>query len=222
MVSVSQAFDSEHPLLTDRKRLDGITDVMYAKIQKTLFFRSSVARRTAREERILEGSGDSENDVLSQALADLLQYSPENLKETWEGLAVRIAHRRAIDALRASKKGLRGTEHRPQLRLVSGDAVREGPGGTSEPPLFEVIPGDSEDPEAEYSELESALVLRDLARDVLDERAREIFFAIHFECCGRAEVGERLGLTSQRIGQIYRSAAQRLYDHPNCPFKLDK
>ena len=37
IVSVSQAFDPEHPLLTDRERLDHIADIMYARIQKTLF-----------------------------------------------------------------------------------------------------------------------------------------------------------------------------------------
>ena len=34
MASVSQASPTEHPLLVDRKRLDKILDVMYAKIHK--------------------------------------------------------------------------------------------------------------------------------------------------------------------------------------------
>ena len=221
MASVSQAFDSEHPLLTDRDRLDKIVDIMYAKIHKTLFLESSGPRRTAKEERILPGTGVSADDVLSEALTGLLRYRREYLEEEWEGLAVRIAYNKAVDALRASRKGLRGTEHRPQLHLVSGDAKREGPGGTSEPPLFEVLPSDSKDPEAEYLELESALILRNLARDFLDERARAIFFAIQFRGCTRAEVGERFALTSQRVGQIYRAALRSLYTHPNYPFKLD-
>ena len=44
---------------------------------------------------------------------------------------------------------------------------------------------------------------------------------IHFEGDSRAEIGERLGLTSQRIGQIYRAVLRSLENHPNYPFKLD-
>ena len=32
-----QAFESEHPLLMDRDRLEKIANVMYVEIQKTLF-----------------------------------------------------------------------------------------------------------------------------------------------------------------------------------------
>ena len=218
---LSQTFDSEHPLLTDRERLDKITDIMYAKIQKTLFSENPGRRQIAETERVLEGTAVSANDVLTEALVGLLQYSPEHLKGTWESLAVGIAHNKAVDALRASQKGLRETEHRPKLRLVSGDAERQRPGGETEPPHFEVLPSNWGDPETEYSVLEKVLALRDLARDVLDEREREIFFAIHFEGCSRTEVGEQFGLTSQRIGQIYRAALRSLETHPNYPFKLD-
>ena len=219
MVSIPQPSDSEHPLLKDRKRLNRIIDIMYAKIHKTLYLGNAGRRQMATADGT---SAVNPDDVLIEAFVGLLEYSPEDLKHTWEGLAVRIAQRRTIDAVRAAQKGLRGTEHRPQLRLVSGDAESEGPGGKIEPALFEVLPGNSPDPEAEYLELEFVLVLRDLARDVLDERAREVFFAIHFEGYNRIEVAERLGLTSQRISQIYLSAARSLYDHPNYPFKLDK
>ena len=221
MVSISQAFDSEHPLLTNRERLDKIADIMYAKIQKTLFPWNFGRRQMAKTEQVLNGTAVSADDVLAEALVGLLQYSPEHLEGTWEGLAVGIAHKKAVDALRASQKGLRGTKHRPKLRLVSGDAEGKGPGGETVPALFEVLPSSWGDPEAEYSELEHALELRNLARDVLDERAREIFFAIHFEGYSRTEVGEQVGLTCQRVGQIYRAALRSLETHPNYPFKLD-
>ena len=221
MVPVSQAFDSEHPLLTDRERLENITDIMYAKIQKTLFSGGPGRSQLAGTEKVLEGSAASADDVLTEALVGLLQYSPGHLKGTWEGLAVGIAHNKAIDALKASKKGLRGTEHRPQLRLVSGDAKGEGPGGKTKPAPFEVLTSNWGDPEAEYLELQYALKLRDLAWEVLDERARGIFFAIHFEGYRRTEIGDQLSLTSQRIGQIYGAAVRSLYAHPNYPFKSD-
>lgn len=221
MASISQAFDSEHPLLADRERLGRIADIMYAKIQKTLFSENRGRRQGPKAERVLEGTAVSADDVLSESLAGLLRYPPKRLEGTWEGLAVRIAQRRALDALTASRKGLRETEHRPKLRLVSGDIERIGPGGQTEPPHFEVLPSNWGDPEAEYSTLEKVLALRNLARDVLDERAREIFFAIHFDGDSRTDIGERIGLTSQRVGQIYRAALRDLESQPDYPFKPD-
>ena len=142
--------DSEHPLLTDRKRLERILDVMYAKIQKTLFPRHSGQPRprveasqtngTGGVERILRGTGVSADDVLGEAFLALLEFPPERLKGTWKGLAVTIAHHKAVDALRASQKGLGGTDDRPELRLVSGDVEREGPDGEMGPSLFELLP----------------------------------------------------------------------------------
>lgn len=226
MKSTSRAFDPEHPLLKDRKRLEEILDIMYAKIQKTLFPRSAPQRRRATAsqsntvgwtERTLEGTGASAEDVLSEALIGLLSYSPGRLTSTWEGLAIKIAENKAVSALRADGKGLRGTDHRPQLRLVSGDQEREGPDGETEPALFEFLPG-NHDPEAEYFVLQDVHKLRDLAREILDSRDQEIFFSIHFEGEHRKEVGERFGLTSQRIGQVYNAALRRLEARPDYPF----
>ena len=133
-------------------------------------------------------------------------------------MAVTIAENKAIDALRASKKGLRGTEHRPELYLVSGDIEREGPDGETEPSIFNTLPSNWGDPEAEFFELEDVLKLRNLAHEVLDDRDLSIFFAIHFEENSRKEVGDRLGLTSQRVGQIYSAALRALEAHLEYPF----
>ena len=225
----AHTFEFEHPLLADRERLERILDVMYAKIQRTLFPWRNPGRRPRPEtsqfdgagdvERILNGTGVSADDVLSEALLALLEYPPNRLEGKWEGLAVRIAENKAIDALRASQKGLRGTDHRVQLHLVSGDAEREGPDGETEPSIFEGTPSDWGDPEAEYLELEAVLKLRDLARELLDDRQQRIFFAIHFDDYTRREVGEQLGLTSQRIGQIYKASLLTLEAHLDYPFK---
>ena len=227
MLLNSQAFDPEHPLRADRERLERILDVMYAKIQRTLFPWRRPRRRPRAEtepstgdpERILDGTGVSSEDVLSEALIELLQYPPDRLKGKWEGLAVGIARNKAVDALRASGKGLRGTDHRGQLHLVWGDAEREGPDGETEPSIFDVTPSEWGDPETEYLELEATLKLRDLARELLDDRQQRIFFAIHFDDHTRREVGEQLGLTSQRIGQIYKASLLTLVGHPDYPFK---
>ncbi len=230
MISTSQKSESEHPLLADRVRLDRILDVMYAIIQKTLFpwhpgqrrprVETSQTNNASSIERILEETGVSADDVLNKAFLALLEYPLERLEGTFEGLAVRIAQNKAVDALRASRKGLRGTDLRPQLHLVSGDAERAGPAGDREPPLFEVLPSNS-NPEAEYFLVQGVLNLRDLAREVLSDRDREVFFAIHFDGYTRTEVGKRLGLTSQRIGQIYNTAMQQLETHPKHPFKFE-
>ena len=224
-----QAFDSEHPLSVDRERLDRILDVMYAKIQKTLFPKRKPGRRPRPEmslssdandvERILDGTGVSADDVLADAHVALLRYAPDHLEGTWEGLAVTIARNKAVDALRAAGKGLRGTDHRQQLHLVQGDAEREGPGGDTAPALLARLPSTWGDPEAEFLALEAVLKLRDLARKLLDDRDQRVFFAIHFGGFTRREVGTQLGLTSQRIGQIYSAALLTLEAHHDYPFK---
>ena len=226
----SQTFDSQHPLHADRARLEKIADVMYAKIHKTLFYgipgrrprpETEWSGNTNYRERILEGTGISADDVLSEAFEGLLKYPPERLKGTWEGLAVGIAYNKAIDAIRASKKGLGGTDKRPPLRLVSGDVHREGPGGETEPSIFELLPSNWGNPEEEFFATQGVLELRNLARDILDDRAQNIFFAIHYQGYSRKEVGARLGLTGQRISQVYNAALRKLEAHPNYPYKLN-
>ena len=217
MESVSGVFfDPEHPLAGDWQRLDRIADIMYGTIQKT-FFAASGGRRFTRDQ-ILEGGAATPDDVLRQALVDLQQYPPERLTGTWEGLAVTIARNKAVDAYRASQKSLGGTEHRDRLRLVSGDAETESPDGGTRTPILEVLPGDWDGPEVESERVEKALVLRNLAREILDERERKIVFAILYDGYSRKEVGEQLELTSQRVGQILLGAVNRLATDPNNPF----
>ena len=168
-------------------------------------------------EQLLEGGAVTPEDVLREALAALQQYPPGRIEETWEALAVRIARNKAVDAYRASQKGLGATEHRERLYLVSGDAERRGSGGEAQPPLLEVLPGDWDSPEVECERVERTRVFHALAREVLDEREREILFAI-LKGFSRKEVGEDLDLTSQRVGQIFLDAMNRLATSPNNPF----
>ena len=229
MLSNSHPSNSEHPLLADRQRLDRILDVMYAKIQKTLFPEHPRQRRprfgaiqtsdSNDVERILDGTGFSADDILSEALIGLLQYPLARLQTSWEALSITIARNKAIDARMASENGLRGTDHRAELRLVSGDIVQEREDGETEPSIFETTPSNWEDPVTEYFRLEAALKLRDLARELLNARDRRIFFAIHFGQFTRTEVGERLNLTSQRVGQIYKETLLTLQAHIDYPFK---
>ena len=228
--SNSRAFHPEHPLLADRDRLDRILDAMYAKINKTLFPRAGPVRRPRPEEipsnhsgeveQILYGTGISADDVLAEALIGLLQYQPERLEGTWEALAIGVAENKALDARRASQKGLGGTDHRSQLYLVSGDLERDGPDGEKEPSIFETLPSDWSGLEAEYFAMQDVLTLLNLARELLDERDLRVFLAIHFEGYSRRDMADRLGLTSQRVGQIYNAALTNLEADPFYPFQL--
>ena len=216
MASVSSVvFDPKHPLAGNRQRLDKVADIMFRTIQKTLFKVSG--GRHATGEQILYGSGVSAKDVLAEALAAVLQYPPERLEGEWEALAVQIARNKAVDTYKASQKSLSKTEHRERLYLVSGDAERSGPDGETQSPILEALPGDWDGPEIECERVEEAAVFFDLAWTVLDEREREIVFAI-LKGRSRKEVGEELDLTGQRVGQIFIDAMNRLATDPNNPF----
>ena len=52
------------------------------------------------------------------------------------------------------------------------------------------------------------------ALEVLNDRQRQIFFDIHFEGYTRKKVGEKLGLTGARVGQIYNASMRRLEADP--------
>ena len=230
MVSASRSSDPEHPLFGDRDRIEGIADVMYAEIHKTLHWTNPGLEPRGAANR-LRGAGDFDrtlgrtgigaDDILADAFLALAEYPPERLRGSWEGLAIRIAQNKAKDALETAERGLRATDHRPQLHVVSGDRMGQGTDGESDRTPFDVLPAEWSDLEAEYFALADVLELRDLAREVLDEREQEIFFAIHFYGYRRRDVGEALGLTGQRVGQLYAAALRKLETHPNYPFKPD-
>ena len=213
----------EHPLLLDRVRLNTILDVMYAAIQRRLF-PGRPTRRTSgigkggsgapgKPELLIMGSGNSADDVLSEALEGLLLYPVDRVR-SWEGLAVTIANNKARDARRRAKSWLRSTDRRAEIHLVSGDARAKGPDGELGASVFEVLEGDVGDAESEYLKTRDALKLRDLAREILGERELDVYFGINYIGESRKEIGLRLGLTEQRIGQIYKSALRKLRIHP--------
>ena len=222
MTSASPAFDPTHPLRADRQRLDEIANVMYAEIHKTLFSERLRPGERPPTERILPGTAKGADDVLAEAVEHLLRYRPDRLRESWEALGFSIAHRKAVSALRAAGAGLRGTDHRGPLHLVSIDTQSKTQDGDSGATVLQMLPSDIVDPEEAYIERQQSLFLRDFARRVLDERSLHVFFAIHFEGRFRADVGKELGVTGQRVSQIYQKASKRLRDHPDNPFKSDQ
>ena len=221
MESTARSSGSEHPLFADRDLLDEVTKVMYAVIQKTLHKRGAVAsRQGAGPDRALIG-GVSADDVLQEALIDLWHYPLEKLDGSWGALGVTIAHRRAVDAVRAARKGLRGTDRRHEIKVESGDAPTVSPEGELGATKWELHPDENLNPEDEYVIVRSALDVRDLAREVLDtERKQTIFLDIHFQRRTRAELAKEWDLTPQRVSQIYHEACRTLEAQDRYPHHI--
>ena len=83
-----------------------------------------------------------------------------------------------------------------------------------------MLPGDHASAEDEFVAIQSVLELRDLAREILDDQQQRIFFGVHFQQRSRREIGEELGKTGQRVGQIYEQAMRRLEAHPRYPYNI--
>lgn len=200
-----------HPLLQDRARLNAIVDVMYAQIQKILHrHRQTIARSGAAAghgvERALPG-GESADDVLQEATIALLSYPQSRVTTSWEAVAVGIAQNQAKAALRRATKGRRGSgdpqDADDRIQLVPFDGDEADPGNDAR------VGRDSL--EREFVESRQQLIILRLARELLDDRERRIFFDVHYLDINRAEVGRALGgLTGQRVGQIYRQVSERI------------
>lgn len=220
MESTARSLGSEHPLFADRDLLDDVTKVMYAVIQKTLHKRDNAkSRQGTRPDRALI-DGVSADDVLQEALVGLWEFPPENLTSTWAALGVTVAKRRAVDAVRVARKGLRDTDHRHEITVESGDAPTDDPEGEPGATRWDLHPDMRLNPEEEYIILRSALDLRDLAREVLDGKDQAIFFGIRFQQRSRADLSKELNLSPQRVGQIYDRACLTLENHPRYPYDL--
>lgn len=189
----------DHPLVADRPRLDRIIDAMSVQIQKVIYR----GRVTSEVERVLS-SGESMDDVLQEALLGLLNTDPDALRETWERLGIRVAHNKAVDAVRRATKGRRTAAADPdapdELAAVSLDAIE----------LELRDDRDDADPEERFVRYQQELVLLRLARDRLDEREKTVYFGIHFQGRTRAELAGELGLSPQGVGQIYVRIAKAL------------
>lgn len=192
---------------------------MYAKIQKVLFPSRWHSHRGEGPEHAIVG-GTSADDVLQEAAADLLMLEDVASVRDWPALGIVVAARRAMDALDGAGKHLRGTDLRPELYLVSADAAAsenyedEGPG------VLRDLPNQSLSPEDEVVIIQSALGLLNLAREVLEGREMKIFLEIKFSRRSRRELGDELGLTAQRVGQLYQEASRSLEAHPQYPYKI--
>lgn len=204
--SAEPAFPAKHPLLADRARLEHITDLMWDEIQRTLFAGRRPPRRqsSSGSERVLIG-GTSAEDALQEALVALLRYQSVD-EVNWEGLGVTIARRRAIAALRKSRKH-RTLPDGTEISVASiditndaGDPVVDGLAGAERP---------EDDALQRVEQLERWRLYRRLATTVLDDREREIVHRVQRGETRRA-ISMDFGITEQRIGQIHAGALGRL------------
>lgn len=203
-----RAVPPQHPL-QDRDRLDKVTNLMWIRIQKVLFGPGTTAA-----ERAIHG-GVSVEDVLQQALHEVLRYRPpppQRLDDVgWEGLAVARAELRAIDAVE------RAVKHR---RLPDGSEIHvgsideESSEGNAAPTPIETLPDPAAVNEEELVdsilEAERAQRLQRVAEQILNEREREVVDRISAARETRAEIGEDLGVSRPRIDQIYKRALEKL------------
>lgn len=220
MASAAPVFDFEHPLLRDEDLREEVLDVMYAVIDRRLHGRRRAGfQRGADADKTIFG-GVSADDVLQEAFEALLASPYRGVSVDWRAFGATIARNKAVDARRASQKGLRGTSHRHELRMVSGDVRVQADDGEPGATIFELHPDERYDPEEEYITVRSALDLRDLAREVLEGRDLDIYLQIRFLQRPRKIIGDEMGLTGQRVGQLYERACRRLENNPRYPYNI--
>lgn len=219
--------DDQHPLLADQELVEKVLDAMFAKINKVLQFRNLGLRplgqgrmsepRPGTSEPAIQGTGISAEDVLSEAFEELLSMDPDEV-QSWPALAVTVAERRALDARKRAGRGLRGTDHRPPLELVSADEPVGDRDDGSVRTVLDVHADPFASPEDEYLALLDVLTVRDLAYELLGDRDRDILLTIQTGQRTRQQLAEEHDLTRQRIGQIYDAALARLESDPRYPY----
>ncbi len=182
-----------HPLFDDSDRLEQVRRVAHQKILKMLGLNPVSA-----EERVLTG-GVSADDILQEVMKALWHFDPDELRDRWEALAVTFAHNKTVDALRRADHG---TVSLDRTIGSDDDAGLSGAERLS----------DWRTAEDEYMAIDEELVVWEFAQEHLDERELKIFYDIHYLGRSRAEVGRELGLTGQRVGQIYARILMQLWE----------
>jgi RNA polymerase sigma factor (sigma-70 family) len=196
-----------HPLWSDRARLERIRQQMWIEIQKVMFPgrpRRGLAHRERIELTVVGGT--SAEDVFSEAVTALLRYVPEG-DVNWEATGNTIAQRRAVAAVRKARK------HR---RLPDGSEVditsleqsdQEGD------PRYDrlAVSDDAPDEEATDRALRAdrLLAFRAVADEILPQRDRDIVFR-----AARGEtyvsISSAVNLSQQRVGQIDRESLRKI------------
>lgn len=197
----------QHPLWLDRERLEIITQRMWLVIQKVMFPGNArrPLRNPAKTELTVMG-GLSLEDVFNEALHALLQYEPAG-DVNWEKVAITIAHRRAVDAVRKATKH-RALPDGSEIHIVPFD-IEDEKGERLATRVAD--PGEAPDDDAIDRALRAdrLLAFRKVAEQVLPQRDRDIVFR---RTRGETNVtiAKDVGLTEQRVGQIHRESLRKI------------
>ncbi len=196
-----------HPLWLDREGLETITQRMWLEIQ-TVMFKGRPRRplRSPGKTELTVVGGLSVEDVFREALHALLQYEPEGDVD-WAAVAMTIARRRAIAAVRTAKKH-RQLPDGSEIDITSLDQEND----EGERLVDELAdPGDGPDDEAidRVLRADRLLAFRKVAEEVLPQRDRGIVFRRARGETYKA-IAKDVGLTEQRVGQIDRDSLRKI------------
>lgn len=203
-----------HPLLSDSDRLDTILDRVHDRIKKVLFKGKGPPRGRGSSEPSIRG-GVSVEDVLQEVFQDLLTHAAtqsEDRNEEWAPLANSMADNKSKDALDRANKGLKATEARSELTVVSADALARRDYERPDPKV---------DTEEEALGNLRAQQMEGLIRELLTTDERWLFVQIMHLRRTRKSIADELGLTGQRIGQRYEQILRRLESDPRNPYRND-
>ena len=203
-----------HPLAADRNLDQRVRETIYMEIHAVLGWPRTEGSRA------LQGTGMSVDDIAAEAYAAVRMYDPDRLQRSWKALARAIARHKAVQALRAAGKGLSGTAHRREMRLISGDAEIADSDGEATT-VFDALATDPDEFENETIDKINALDFYKLARDELNDRELAIYEYIIYHGLNYVETGDILGITGARVGQIFNDIMNRVTEHPDNPFRDD-
>ncbi len=187
-----------------------------------------------RLEETLTG-GVSADDILSETWVELLRRersdSPKPLANVPIADARTVARHKAIDAIRHARKGLRGTEFRPEFGVVSADSPAVNQDNETGQAVIEMVAGDA-DTEADALTAHDWDTIWQIANELLEqERLDEvdlyILREIAREWSKRVEIAGMLyeeGLTRRRlapqaIGQRFKKTVTKLAMDPRFPLE---
>jgi len=181
-------------------------DLMWLTIQKSMFPASPRrSRRNPGKTELTVVGGLSTEDVLQEALLDLLRSEPDG-DVNWEGLGVTIARRRAADALRRATKN----RHRPdgsEIGLISLD-IEDAEGER----LFD--PADDNGIEEDeivdlVLRIDRLLAVRQVGQEILSQRDWGIVVRVS-KGETNVTIANDLPISPQAVGQIYSKSLRKI------------
>ncbi len=196
-----RSYPDDHPVLSDEVLRERLLDIMWRRIQKTISPYVRPRRRARSTADLQLAGGIKAEEVLNAALDGVLRFEPDRLSGSWEGLATKIAHYKAVQAVRDNVKGRQRSASEVDIASLDLEDPR---GGT--------LVDELADPEAEAIALWQERIYQRIAEQVLSDRDREIYFRIHYFGESRAAICGDYDLTGPGVGYVYQRAARQIYE----------